>query len=178
MKRKMALGDQFLPELSDSQKGLVRDYYRLVTTSDIPRADTISRISYIWIQAEDDPVLLDWLEIIDFILSENDSDKSEYSNNNRRAYLNEHLSDEVELHSNSAPEFTPSWGSMIFTCELGGESVTLLITCPNGNSNSFESVTGESIPCQLSSFQGHSCAQCGLKLCAHKIVEIRRPVAI
>lgn len=178
MNEKMALGMRFLPELNDSQKGLVRDYYRLVTASDIPRADSISRISDIWDHAEDDPVLLDWLEIIDFILSENDSDESKYLNGNRRAYLNEHLISEVKLRGDDTPKLTRSWVDIVFTCELDGESVTFFVTCPTGNSDGFVPATGESHFCQTFSFQDSSCSQCGLKLCLHKVVEVRKPVAI
>jgi hypothetical protein len=168
---KRTIVQQFLLVLSDNQRGIVRDYFRILTDPSIPRKDVVNRISEIWSFAEEDPVLLSWLESIDFILSDED-DKNENYHNDKRAYLSEHLSTAVNLfeHTNHVL-FTPS-NNKLPECIAKDKSVSAILRCPDGNNHVVVTLNGSQLPCKGKPLSPQLCSECNFMLHEHEVIAV------
>lgn len=178
MNKPRTIVQQFLSALSDKQRGLVRDYYRMLTDPCIPREVVVNRIDEIWSFAEDDSVLLSWLESIDFILSDED-DEEEKLSNDKRAYLSEHLSKEVNLLGCATHSLSESWDSKLVGCVAEEKSVTAILKCPDGKNHIVVTSSSDQLPCKGKPFSAQLCRECNFMLHEHQVViVINDPVAI
>jgi hypothetical protein len=98
----LTLNGQFLECLTDKQKGLLWEYYRLLKSPSTSIDDEVEQIAQIWSKAEEDTVLCKWLELIDCFYTDI-SEVDEKADNDKRAYLSEHLERLLEERANPIP---------------------------------------------------------------------------
>jgi hypothetical protein len=170
MEKRKTIVEYFLSTLNHDQKGVIREYFRLITDPDLPRKNAITRISEIWSLAEEDPTLLSWLEAIDFIIADQDDEESNETINNRRAYLSEYLGKEINFSEETPSPLPKAWTCKFLEGLADGEDMTLLLKCPDGKNHVFVSVKGAPLPCQEQPFSEEVCEQCHFKLSEHQIV--------
>jgi hypothetical protein len=161
------ISQQFLSVLTDTQRGTVREYYRLITDPSIPPDVVIKRISEIWALAEEDITLQRWLECIDFILEEDDNEQDE---NNKRAYLSEYLSGAVEQLGNKDTTLSQAQAGEFVKSVRQKESVTLLLQCPDKKNHVFVSLEDMLAFCTGRGQGEHTCKECNCKLSEHQVI--------
>jgi hypothetical protein len=174
MSKHGAIVKQFLLALTDTQKGILREYYRLTTDADLPPDEVVRRVSEIWSLGEEDPKLLSWLECIDFILC--DEDDNEQLSDDKRAYLSEYLTREVKLTGNKSL-------SKVGKCKLGesigkGKRITFLLGCPNGKGHVFVHLEEMSSSQRSKTLERRSCTECNFKLSEHQIIKDEQIIVI
>lgn len=165
------LSDKFLSTLSHEQQGMIVDYYRILTGPEIPHQVEAEYIDKIWTDAENDPVLLAWLEAIDILTSRNFTKKEEHEINDRRAYLSEHISQEIGLTEDYLPLLTDDCKNQLYEYLSKGRSVTLLLRCPHGLSHVFVSINGDKPVCQERSLS-RLCQECNVMLHEHQVIAL------
>lgn len=178
MNKPRTIVQQFLLALNDKQRGLVRDYYRMLTDPCIPRVVVVNRISEIWSFAENDSVLLAWLESVDFILSDED-DEEEKLSSDKRAYLSEHLCKEVALFECATQPIFESSNGKLIEYATEEKSVTAILKCPDGKNHVVVTLNSSQTPCKGKPFSEQVCRECNFMLHKHQVViVINAPVAI
>jgi len=165
MNKHRTIVKQFLSALTNTQKGTLREYYRLATDADIPPDEVVRRISEIWSLAEEDRKLLSWLECIDFILS--DEDDNEQLSDDKRAYLSEYLTREVKLTDNKSNSLSDIGTSRFSESSEKGKGITLLLKCPNGNGYVLAHLENMSPSQQSKVLKKRTCTECNSKLSEH-----------
>jgi len=148
----------------------------MLTDPCIPREVLVNRISEIWSFAEDDSVLLSWLESIDFILSD---DEKENLSDDKRAYLSEYLFRELSPLECATQSLSESWNSTSIECIAEGKSVTAILKCPDGKNHVVVTLNSSQVPCKGKPFPAQLCRECNFMLHEHQVViVINDPVAI
>lgn len=149
----LTLDEQFLSSLEPSQKGWIRDYYRLITSPSPLDDRKSSRICEIWQHAENDETLLKWLEFIDYFYT--DVDENDLPDDASRAYLSEYLLDEVGRHVEETNKF-----------------FLLVLECPHGQGRTIVPWFQD---CQeavnSSAFRNQICEKCNHKYEEHMFVK-------
>lgn len=149
------LDEQFLSELLPEQKGIIWDYFRLITKNGELLDYEIDRISNIWELAEKDDQLLKWLEFIDYLYT--NVDEADLPSEEKRAYLSEYLVAET----GKAQETNNSFIVRVLKCPDSNDEVLILW-------NEKEQGATDS-PC----FFNHICSNCKRKYAEHTPVEGR-----
>ena len=157
------LKEKFL-NMPPQKKAIIREYCRLYSDLDLAPDKHIERISSIWNRASDDPELITYLELADYIYADVNDD--ECLNDDKRAYLCEHLISEIGLQPqelNIPPDVISPEKKVDSTPE------SLLLQCPTGE---YVTVRGKiSGPSSdPDSLKNWSCSQCNSKFAEHKIV--------
>jgi hypothetical protein len=161
---KIGLHRKFSEELNSQQKGVLREYHRLLSTpSTLASMDEeIRQIEQIWEKAKDDPVLRKGLELIDHFCT-NAPEFSSPEDNNKRAYYSEHLDTLLEQKTNadrkqrttdSNPERDDFY---VFNCPDYFDQFELLLTNEK----------------RLPEVKEQRCSRCKKKLSDHKITVLK-----
>jgi hypothetical protein len=146
------MDQQFLSELHPEQKGVIWEYFRLITKSGYLQEPEVARISTIWKLAEQDEQLFRWLEFIDYLFT--NVEENELPNEERRAYISEYLEVEVGIE-----QIDKAFIFRVLQCPHdGGKVVILWDEKTQGQINS---------PC----FYEHICSTCGHKYAEHFLVD-------
>ena len=145
------MDQQFLSKLRPEQKGVIWEYFRLITKSGDLQEPEVERISKIWELAEQDEQLFRWLEFIDYLFTS--VEESELPDEEKRAYLSEYFEVEAGIEQNDK-----DFIFRILQCpHSGGEVVVLWDEKTQGSINS---------PC----FYERICGTCGHKYAEHSLV--------
>ncbi len=157
------LNGQFLEHLTDEQKGLLWQYYRLLKTPSTSIDDEVEQIAQIWSKAEEDTVLCKWLELIDYFYTDI-SKTDEEADNNQRAYLSEHLERLLEERTNPIP--TGKESGFI----QAGEEFWVFV-CPNHSGYVRIPIQGKA-SMTIEALSQKVCGQCKTKLSEHQIMPV------
>lgn len=157
--------------LSAIKKGIVRKYCRLHVSKDLPSDFLVEQFSSIWEQVADDPQMIMFLELADYVYSDVCEDDLDVD---KRSYLSEYLAKEVglepELKIDLVPDLvdTPIEDSISNLSEASPDEM-ILLKCKNGD---FIMVKKEVISQENKSecSQRWICNNCGGGVAQHTIV--------
>lgn len=151
------LDGQFLGNLSETQKGFIWEYHHLLTSSSVFPEEEIQRLTQIWEQAQNDPILLQWLELIDHFYT-NVADDDAILSSDRRAFVSEYIETFV----------TPKETSEVQEGESNKDDEHAIrnFVCPDGSGYASIAIR-DLTPIEIEAMEQQLCRQCNFKLKDH-----------
>lgn len=155
MEKTQTIEDVFL-SLTETKRKIIRKYCSLHLSHDLPPESLTKEFISIWEKVDDDPQMVMFLELADFLYSDVCEDELD---ENKRSYLSEYLEREVGLK----PELAMPELSEHMPHEL------ILLKCQNGD---FIMIDKKALPQEshLSEHQDWLCSNCGGDFSKHTIV--------
>jgi hypothetical protein len=167
------LNTQFT-DLEIQQRGLLIEYYRLITRSLAEPEEEIDHLAKIWSTAENDPVLCRWLCLIDYFYT-NVPFSYELEDDDRRAYLSEYIELLVDEQQDNATAHLPNRSDEEAIC-VGSQQGYYTLICPDGSGYVLRSIE-EMNSIDSTEWKNSRCDRCEEKLVDHRISCTEAPSA-